>query len=62
MTQHVTEQSKQTLHVTLNMVVQIVLVLAVVAVVAWAVLFTNYPPVHDFFHELRHSLFVIPCH
>jgi len=62
MTQHVTEQSKQTLHVTLNMVVQIVLVLAVVAVVTWAVLFTNYPPVHDFFHELRHSLFVIPCH
>ncbi len=62
MTQHVTEQSKQTLHVTLNMAVQIVLVLAVVAVVAWAVFFTNYPPVHDFFHELRHSLFVIPCH
>jgi len=62
MTQHVTEQSKQTLHVNLNMVIQIVLILAVVAVVAWVVLFTNYPPVHDFFHELRHSLFVIPCH
>jgi hypothetical protein len=26
------------------------------------VLFTNYPPLHDSFHELRHSLYVIPCH
>jgi hypothetical protein len=31
-------------------------------VVVWTVLFTNYPPIHDFFHELRHSLYVIPCH
>jgi hypothetical protein len=36
--------------------------LAVVALVLWAVLFTNYPPLHDTFHELRHSLYVIPCH
>ena len=32
------------------------------AIVVWAVLFTNYPSLHDNFHELRHSLYVIPCH
>jgi hypothetical protein len=30
--------------------------------VVWTMLFSNYPAVHDFFHELRHSLYVIPCH
>jgi hypothetical protein len=38
------------------------LVLVATAVVIWVVFFANYPPVHDFFHELRHSLYVIACH
>jgi hypothetical protein len=25
-------------------------------------LFTQMPATHDFFHELRHGLFLIPCH
>ncbi len=41
---------------------QIGLVLLVAAVVIWAVFFSTYPPVHDLFHELRHSLYVIACH
>jgi hypothetical protein len=32
------------------------------ALVLYTVLFTTYPPVHDFFHEIRHSLLLIPCH
>jgi hypothetical protein len=30
--------------------------------VLYAMLFTNVPTLHDFFHELRHSLGIIPCH
>jgi hypothetical protein len=56
------EYSNQTFGITLNAFVQISLVLMVVAVVVWAVFFAEYPPVHDLFHELRHSLYVIPCH
>lgn len=56
------EYSHQTFGITLNAVVQITVLLAVVALVMWAMLFSNYPPIHDFFHELRHSLYVIPCH
>ena len=56
------EYSYQTIGITLNAFVQVTIVLAVVALVLWAVLFANYPPLHDTFHELRHSLYVIPCH
>ncbi len=56
------EYSTQTFGITLNAFIQVTVVLAVVALVVWAVLFTNYPPLHDNFHELRHSLYVIPCH
>lgn len=38
------------------------ILLAIVGVVLHAVLFTTYPPVHDYFHELRHNLMAIPCH
>jgi hypothetical protein len=34
----------------------------IAGVVLHAVLFTTYPPVHDYFHELRHSLMAIACH
>lgn len=56
------EYSTQTFGITLNAFVQISVVLVVVAVVVWAVLFTSYPPLHDSFHELRHNLYVVPCH
>jgi cobalt transporter subunit CbtB len=62
MFQTLNEYSHQTIGVTLNAVAQVLVVLAVVAFVAWAILFTEYPALHDFFHQLRHSLYVIPCH
>lgn len=62
MQQNSTHHANQTITITMNMVVQIVVLLAVVALVTWAVFLTNYPAAHDFFHELRHSLYVIPCH
>lgn len=36
--------------------------LAITGIVLYTVLFTTYPPVHDYFHELRHGLMVVPCH
>lgn len=62
MYQTLNEYSKRTIGFTLNTVAQVSLVLLVVGIVLWAVLFAEYPPVHDVFHELRHSLYVIPCH
>ena len=62
MFENVHKYTTQTFGLTLNAVVQMSIVLAVVAIVVWAMLFTNYAPVHDFFHELRHALYVIPCH
>lgn len=62
MYQTLNEYSTQTFGITLNIFVQIAVVLLVVAVAAWAILFTEYPAAHDFFHQLRHSLYVIPCH
>jgi len=62
MFQTLNEYSTQTFGMTLNAFVQITLFLAVVAMVVYVTLFSNYPPAHDFFHELRHALYVIPCH
>lgn len=62
MFQNLNEYSTQTFGITLHIFSQLLVVLTVVAIVAWAVLFSEYPAVHDFFHALRHSLYVIPCH
>ena len=62
MFQNLNEYSHQTIGITLHVFSQILIVLAIVALVAWAMLFSEYPAVHDLFHELRHSLYVIPCH
>ena len=39
-----------------------VVLLAIAGVVIYAVLFSTTPAVHDYFHELRHKLMIIPCH
>lgn len=39
-----------------------VVLLAIAGIVLYAVLFSTTPTIHDFFHELRHSLMIIPCH
>lgn len=62
MYQSVNEFALNTIGISLNATFQILTILFVVGVVLWALLFTNYPPAHDTFHELRHALYVIPCH
>lgn len=47
---------------TLTLFTQAFTVLAVAGVVLWTLLFTEYPPVHDALHSLRHALYIIPCH
>ncbi len=58
------EHHHATAHRTLvhHVVVQAFVVIVFVALVLWAVLFANYPAVHDPFHELRHALYIVPCH
>ena len=60
--QHEHQHQSQTLTLTHHLFVQAAIVVVLVALVLWAVFFTNYPPVHDAFHELRHSLYIVPCH
>jgi cobalt transporter subunit CbtB len=60
--QHQHEFTTPSLTLTRNVTVQMAIVLALAAVVLWAVFLSNYPPIHDAFHELRHSMYVIPCH
>jgi hypothetical protein len=50
----------RTLH--LGLLMQMLAFAAIVAVVLYTALFSTYPPVHDALHELRHSLYLIPCH
>lgn len=38
------------------------ILLTIVGFVLYSVLFSTTPAIHDFFHELRHSLMIIPCH
>ena len=35
---------------------------AVTQIVIYMALFSEYPALHDYFHELRHVLAIIPCH
>lgn len=38
------------------------IMLAIIGLVLYTVLFSATPAVHDYFHELRHGLMLIPCH
>ncbi|MBI3267557.1 MAG: CbtB-domain containing protein [Planctomycetes bacterium] len=46
----------------LTLKAQAVILFAIVGVVLYAVFFATTPAVHDFFHEIRHSMMIIPCH
>lgn len=63
---HIYRQAKKHINLarTLNLSVfmKSVVFLSIVGVVLYTVLFTTYPPVHDFFHGIRHGLMLIPCH
>lgn len=49
-------------NIFLNTSVQLVSFFSLTAVILFVTLMTAYPPVHDFFHGLRHALMIIPCH
>ena len=53
---------KLTKTLNVSLAIKAVILLAIVAIVLHAMLFTTIPGLHDHFHELRHSLMVIPCH
>lgn len=38
------------------------LILGIVALTLYVTLFSMTPMTHDFFHEFRHGLMLIPCH
>ena len=47
-------------HITLTK--QMVIVVLAVAFVLYGVFFTDVPPIHDFFHHVRHAMGILPCH
>lgn len=63
---HLSKQAKQHARLTLTLNISVlskaVILLTILGIVIYTVLFSTYPAVHDFFHELRHSLMMIPCH
>lgn len=56
------EKAHKTENIALHTSSKAVIFVSLIAVILLCVLFTNYPPLHDFFHGLRHSLVIIPCH
>ncbi len=46
----------------ISTVQQALILIAACAFVLYSVFFTNVPAIHDFFHELRHAMSIIPCH
>ncbi|MDH5655863.1 MAG: CbtB-domain containing protein [Spirochaetia bacterium] len=53
---------KITRRLNLSVYLKSFIFLVIVGFVLYAVLFSTYAPVHDFFHNLRHGLMMIPCH
>ncbi len=41
---------------------QLLVLFAVTGFAMYAVFFSTTPAIHDFFHHLRHSMAIIPCH
>ena len=66
MARTVTQQAKR--HIKLTRSLQLsaarkgLIILAILGITMYTVLFTTSPAVHDYFHELRHGLMIIPCH
>ncbi len=49
-------------HALSSLTVQLMALVLLVGLVLWTLLFTNYAPLHDPLHALRHVLYLIPCH
>lgn len=64
--QHVFKQTRKhillTAKLNLSTFSKGIVLLAIAGIVLYSVLFSTTPAIHDFFHELRHSLMIIPCH
>jgi hypothetical protein len=45
-----------------SVVKQALILIVACSFVLYSLFFTNVPAIHDFFHELRHALGIIPCH
>lgn len=56
------ETAHETRNVFLNATHHVAIFFVLTAVVLFTLLFSTYPPIHDFFHGLRHALMIIPCH
>jgi cobalt transporter subunit CbtB len=48
--------------ISVNLMVQIAVLLLLTGVVIWTLLFSGIPNLHDPVHALRHALYMIPCH
>ncbi|HYX39066.1 MAG TPA: hypothetical protein VE954_38670 [Oligoflexus sp.] len=59
-------QARRHLRITrrlkINVLHKSLITLAIVSIVLYTMFFTTTPLVHDYFHELRHGLMLIPCH
>ena len=66
MAQTVTQQAKKHIRLTRSLQASAtkkgLIILAILGITLYTVLFTTTPAVHDYFHELRHGLMIIPCH
>jgi len=51
-----------TRHLKMGLLQKSFITLAIVGIVLYTMFFTSTPFVHDYFHELRHNLMLIPCH
>ncbi|SFS69290.1 CbtB domain-containing protein [Marininema halotolerans] len=49
-------------HWLTNTYVQSTAFFLLLGIFLYTFLFSTYPPIHDAVHELRHSLWIIPCH
>lgn len=45
-----------------SLVTKAVFFTAVTQIAIYVILFSEYPAIHDYFHELRHVLAIVPCH
>ncbi len=53
---------QRTQRITLSVPVQIMLLMALGALIVWTLYFSVYPPVHDALHATRHHTLGVACH
>jgi cobalt transporter subunit CbtB len=61
-TENVTSHDHQNQSIFSSLWFQGGVALLMVGILLYTVFFSTYPAVHDFFHDFRHSMLIIPCH